>query len=511
MPNSPSMTPRPLLSIRNVYKEFPGVVALNDVSLDVHGGEIVAVLGHNGSGKSTLVKILAGVYQSDGGDITVGEREGGTEMHFIHQELGLIGELTAVENLELTRGAGTRALSPHRGPAELQKTRESLARFGTPFDVDVPIQHLSAAQRTIIAIARALDGWGHERNILVLDEPTEALHSSEVEVLFSAIRNIASRGAGVIFISHRLDEVLTLADRIVVLRDGAKVADVARDGVDHERLVQLVTGAASSVPRTQASQDRGSRALEVSGLSGANVSDIDLDVCSGEIVGIAGVLGSGREEVPSLLFGAAPGNVSEFKLMGRSRELTNPRESIDDGLAYVPGDRARLGGIMDLCARENMTLPRLKPHRRLFGRMDTNTEVAEANGLMARFGVVPANPEQTLASFSGGNQQKLVISRWMRNDPTVLLLEEPTQGVDVGAKVSIYNEIVEAAGSGTAVLICSSDARELAELCSRVYVLRDGRVTRVLTGDEVTEDRIVREGYGLGLGCEADSTWAQEN
>ncbi|MFF1832555.1 sugar ABC transporter ATP-binding protein [Paenarthrobacter sp. NPDC058040] len=501
-----------LLSVRELRKEFAGMVALDDVTLDLHGGEILAVLGHNGSGKSTLVKVLAGVYKADGGHVRVGDGNSDTEMHFIHQDLGLIPELTAVENLSLVRDKGLQALGHTSQASDAAKTREKLARFGAEFDVTVPISKLTAAQRSIIAIARALDGWHHDQNILVLDEPTEALHSSEVQILFKAVRAIAARGAGVIFISHRLDEVLDLADRIVVLRDGMKVADTQRADMNQSDLVRLISGVHAQYaggPRTQ--EYSGTPAMQVSGLTGQVVRGIDLSIHPGEIVGVAGVLGSGREEIPSLLFGAHPGTAREYRLAGNARTLSGPKESIKAGLAYIPGDRARLGAVLELSARENLTLPKLAPFKRLLGRLDRKAERAEVASLMTQFGVRPSSPEQKMASFSGGNQQKIVLSKWLRNQPEVLLLEEPTQGVDIGAKGSIYAAITAAAEAGMAVLVCSSDAKELVQLCSRVYVLRDGKTARVLTGVDVNETQLIQEGYGITNGTEVDGPEEKTN
>ena len=489
----------PLLHVEGIVKSFPGLIALDDVSLDVRSGEIVAVIGHNGSGKSTLVKILAGIYKEDSGTVTLlQEGDDVTEMHFIHQDLGLIPALTAVENLNLGRGAGAAALAPSRMKAERARTREVISRFGEAFDVDVPLSSLTPAQRAIVAIARALDGWTHDRNILVLDEPTEALHKNEVDVLFSAVRRVAAAGAGVIFISHRLDEVLELADRVAVLRDGVKVADEPCSTLDHDRLVELVTGASiDKLEARSASLATGEPVLSIRGLTGSVVEDLDLDLRAGEIVGIAGVLGSGREEVPSIVFGSGPGVATSYRLDGAPYEDRSPRASIRKGIAFVPGDRGRYGAVRLLNARENMTLPRMGSLLNRLGSISVKKERAETGRLVGEFDVKPPRPEQTFSLFSGGNQQKIVMAKWLRNKPKVLLLEEPTQGVDIGAKAAIYEAVEDAARTGTAVLVCSSDAKELLRLCDRVLVLRSGRVAAELSGDELTEHRLVLEGYGL--------------
>ena len=362
----------------------------------------------------------------------------------------------------------------------------------------VPVGQLAPAQRSIIGIARALDGWSHPRNILILDEPTEALHASEVRVLFDAVKKLAAEGAGIIFISHRLDEVLELADRIVVLRDGKKVADEARSGIDHERLVELVTGVEAGEAETgRTDRTHGDVVLEVQGLWGEVLDGIDLTVRAGEVVGVAGVLGSGREALPAMVFGSVLAAADEFEVAGREYRKRTPAESIKRGMAFVPGDRGKYGAIRDFTARENMTLPEMESVTNALFGIDERKERELAQELVAKYDVRPARPEQVFKQFSGGNQQKIVFSKWLRSDPSVLLLEEPTQGVDIGAKQALYDAIDDAAARGAAVVVCSSEAKELVRLCDRVLVLRDGRVSAELSGEDLTETRLVLEGYGL--------------
>ncbi|MBE1879000.1 sugar ABC transporter ATP-binding protein [Myceligenerans pegani] len=472
-----------LLRVTDLVKTFPGLTALDHVSLEVRGGEVVAVVGHNGSGKSTLVKILAGAYAADGGAVVTEE---GTELHFIHQDLALIGELTAVENLAL-----------YKSP-DPDRACELVGRFGPVFDIEAPVRDLTPAQRAVVAISRALDGWTHPANVVVLDESTESLHKTEVDVLFDAVRRLAADGAGVVFVSHRLDEVLTLADRVVVLRDGRKVADEPVATLGHGRLVELITGGQAAMAHTHETTVRdGDPVLTVRGLRGGTVEHLDLDLRPGEIVGVAGVLGSGREALPSLLYGAASGAADELTVSGAPYPRRSPGGSLSRGIAFVPGDRARHGSVRDLTARENLTLPQLRTLTGRFGNLSARREHAEADRLFTTYQVRPARPEQRFALFSGGNQQKIVMARALRDDPAVLLLDEPTQGVDIGAKAAIYDAVESAAAAGTAVLVSSSDAKELLRLCDRVLVLRDGRCAAVLTGTDLTEHRLVTEGYGL--------------
>ncbi|MFJ9393157.1 sugar ABC transporter ATP-binding protein [Nocardioides sp. NPDC101246] len=488
----------PLLRVTSLVKDFPGLRALDDVSLEVRSGEVVAVLGHNGSGKSTLVKVLAGRYAADGGTVELPASAGeeAAELHFIHQDLALVGALTAVENLNLI---GSARLHPHDSRAERRRATELVARFGEGFDVTVPVASLTPGQRAIVAIARALDGWTHPRNVLVLDEPTESLHGAEVEVLFSAVRRLAAEGAGVMFISHRLDEVLALADRVVVLRDGRVVAAEPVDGLDHDRLVELITGATPAEIEAHQPQDVRSTdpVLSVRGLRGGAIENLDLDLHAGEVVGVAGVLGSGREAVPSLLFGAVPSHAGTFTVGGAVVLAPTPATSIRRKVAFVPGDRARHGSTAQMSARENLTLPQMRTVRGAGGAISTRRERAEAERRLAAYDVRPHRTEQRFGLFSGGNQQKIVLARWLRDDPLVLLLDEPTQGVDIGAKTTIYEAVGQAAANGTAVLVSSSDTKELLRICDRVLVLRDGRLVAELAGDALTEHRLLVEGYGL--------------
>jgi ABC-type sugar transport system ATPase subunit len=490
----------PLLKVGGITKDFPGLRALDEVSLDLHGGEVVAVVGHNGSGKSTLVKILAGLYFADGGTVELSSSDGGlaTELHIIHQDLGLVSELNAIENLGMTRYKGGAAIAPFNKKQERLRALQLISRFGEEFDVEVPISKLTPAQRAIIAIARALDGWQHTRNVLILDEPTEALHASEVRILFDAVKRVAAEGAGVIFISHRLDEVLEMADRAVVLRDGRKVADEPRVTLDHDQLIAHVTGAPiGEAAAVKSNRNKGAAVLDIAGISGAGVESVDLTLHAGEVVGVAGVLGSGREALPALMFGAIESTAAAYVLAGKPYLKRRPAESIRRGMAFVAGDRARFGAVRALTARENITLPELGSLRNRFGSIKLKKERAHTGMLIEQFGVRPPRLEQKLSQFSGGNQQKIVFAKWLRNRPRVLLLEEPTQGVDVGAKQAIYAAIETSASEGAAVLVCSSDAKELVRLCDRVLVLRNGRVAAELSDDRLTETQLVLAGYGL--------------
>ncbi len=496
----------PLLQVSGMSKTFPGLKALDDVALEVRSGEIVAVLGHNGSGKSTLVKILAGVYSADPGSLVeVRDAEGQLvsgpsardELHFIHQDLGLTDILTTVENLGLSHPTRRRGLFPVRGQAERRHAQRLIARFGARFDVTLPVGRLSPAQRAIVAIARAMDDWTRPDNVLILDEPTTALHGDEVKVLFEAVRRVAASGAGVVFISHRLDEVFQLADRVVVLRDGRVVAEEPTSRLDHDAIVALIAGRAVAELSSTRETGPGQPVLEVAGISSEELREFSLTLRGGEILGIGGILGSGREQLGPMLFGARHRSGGRVEIAGEVLVADNTVAAIEAGMAYVPADRRRDGAVMEMSVRENLTLPAMRPLRRAFGRLDTRAERTETSGWMGTVGLRPPNPEQPLKLFSGGNQQKIVLAKWLRVRPRVLLLDEPTQGVDVGAKAAIYELILAARDEGSGVLLCSSDTKELVTLCDRVLVLKDGRVVSEVPRELLTEERLVRDELAL--------------
>jgi ribose transport system ATP-binding protein len=482
-----------LLVVKSLSKTFPGLRALDGVDFNVASGEIVALVGQNGSGKSTLVKVLTGIYEPDPG----ARISCSGSVHVIHQDLGLVPQLNTVENLDLVRDHGVRTLAPVAARAEEEHARQLLEQFDASFDVTAPVATLTPAERTIVAIARAFDGWDSADGLLILDEPTAALHSDEVGRLFTAVRRAAARGAGVVFVSHRLDEVMDLADRVVVLRDGQVVADAAVSELDHAELVRLIVGSELAEAARRERRDHGEFVLSVAGLGGGLVRQFDVDVRGGEVVGIAGILGSGREHVAAMLFGARTREAGEVAVRRTSLPAGNPRAAIHAGVAYVPGDRHAEGAVMPMRVRENLTLPDLLRLRRRFGRLDRAAEHREVADWLDRVALRPAEPERPLELFSGGNQQKVVIAKWLRNDPAVLLLDEPTQGVDVGAKAAIYQLVHDAAARGAAVLMASSDTAELASTCDRVLVMRDGVCAAQVQGGDLSEERLVLESLGL--------------
>lgn len=492
------------LRVSGVSKSFNGTPVLQDAELCVRAGSIHALVGHNGSGKSTLIKVLAGYHQPDSpieahvfddvvrlGDHGDADRAG---LRFVHQDLGLVDSLSAVDNLALGIGY-PRSFGLIRWDRAARRTREILASLGYEFDVHRPVGQLSAAQRAGIAIARALQDWSGRRSVVILDEPTAAMPAHEVEVLFRAVRALRAHGLGVVYVSHHLSEILELADDVTVLRAGAVVESRPVAGLSHDGLVELILGSAAPsapvpVPASEApiAPSAGALALRVRDLTCADVEHLDLEVAPGEIVGILGVDGSGRDAVLGALagFSARSGTV---EVTGTLVSPGRPGLAIRAGVGYVAADRLRTGVIPHLDVIRNLTISGLSGYRR-FGLLSQKAEAADAAGWLRRIGVLDAKDRSPILTLSGGNQQKVMVGRWLRREPDLLMLDEPTQGVDVGARSLIYDLLRQAAGSGRGVLVASSSTEELVELCHRVVVMAHGRQVAVVDAGQLSEDHL---------------------
>jgi ribose transport system ATP-binding protein len=509
----------PALQIRGLSKAFGGTRALDGVSLEVGPGEVHALVGQNGSGKSTLIKILSGYHAPDRGSVTAwGEglafpisapalRRLG--IAFVHQDLGLVDTMSVLENLRV--GRYETGFAGHvRWRSEGARTRELLRRFDLLIDPMLPVGRLSRVERTIVAIVRALQGV-EERPaaLLVLDEPTASLPRHEVEILFETVRRVRDSGSSVIFVSHDMDEVFSIADRVTVLRDGRVVATRATAELDEPTLVALLVGSArpttalplAGVPTTskdvvgwQGGGGKGrSPLLRVRGLDGSTVHGVSLEVSPGEVLGLTGLLGAGHDEVPYLVFGARRPRSGTVSIDGV--ELApDPISCGRAGVALLPGDRRRLSGIPRATVRENVTIA----HLDRFGgavRLDLRRERTAVEQILDRFDVRPREPERPLFTLSGGNQQKALLARCLAARPRLLLLHEPTQGVDVGARASILAMLRDAAEAGTAIVYASSEHQDLAQVCDRVIVFRRGRPAATLAGDALTPESILAHCY----------------
>jgi ribose transport system ATP-binding protein len=489
----------PLLDIKAMSKSFPGTRALDDVDLSIAAGEIHALVGQNGSGKSTLIKLLAGFHAPEpgsvvavsGAEVDLGDpaaaRAAG--FRFVHQDLALVGSLSVVENLALGRGFTTGLGGRIRWRAERRAARAMLASVGFDIDVRRPVGELSAAERTGVAIARALWDWESGAKVLVLDEPTATLPKHEVETLFRSVRLVRERGVGVLYVSHRLDEIFSIADRVSVLRDGRKLGTYPVEELDEKRLIALMLGEAVTRAVSDAPPRRRGVALKVRGLCGTVLAGLDFDAHAGEVLGFAGLTGSGREELLPLLFGASPRS-GTVELADGPVPPNSPTAAIRRGVALVPANRLTQGGVFDMSIASNLTLSDPWRASGRAGAIRRGQERREVVDWLGRLDVRPPQPDLKLATLSGGNQQKVVIAKWLRLGPRVLLLDELTQGVDVGAKAMIHALVRSAAQNGAAVILASSDDEEICDLCDRVHVLRDGQIAAELQQHEMTMDVI---------------------
>jgi ribose transport system ATP-binding protein len=490
----------PVLTISGLSKTFGGEHALNNVDFELCGGEVHALVGQNGSGKSTLIKVLAGYHQADPGasatvdgkafDLGHAGASFAAGLRFVHQDLGLVPALGAVDNLALGRGYRRGKTGTISWRRELAAGGEQLRSLGYDFDLNAPVGQLLASERTGIAIARALDTSSGDARVLVLDEPTASMPAAEVRRLFRVIRAVRDSGVGVIYVSHRFGEVFEIADRVTVLRDGVRVGTFAVGELDESELIRLTIGrtlAGNDVTNSDARQVRPDPILQVSGLVGRNIEQVSLDVHAGEIVGIAGVTGSGREEIAELMFAdRAQGEVS---VAGQLVPAGRPDLSIRRGMALLPADRLSKAALRDMTLRDNLTISRLNPFYGVRG-LSRQAERQETAAWLDRLGVVPPDPEAILLTLSGGNQQKVMLGRALRLSPRVLVLDEPTQGVDVGAKAAIYDIVKDAARAGTAVLVVSTESEELVGLCDRIIVISQGAVRGVFAASELTADAL---------------------
>jgi ribose transport system ATP-binding protein len=489
----------PVLSVRRMSKTFPGTTALNGVDFDLYPGEVHALVGQNGSGKSTLIKVLAGYHEPDPGtrielageEIRIHDTGASQDagFRFVHQDLGLVQTLNTIENLALGRGFETGFGGRIRWSTARREAQKRMHALGYDVDVRRPVGELGAAERTGIAIARALHDWEDAR-VLIVDEPTASLPRHEVTFLFEAIARVRQNGLGVIYVSHRLDEIFAISDRVSVLRDGRRVATHSTSEIDLDRLVSLMLGGEDLRPAQSREYAGGHETmLEVRSLCGVVVDNVDFIAQTGEVVGIAGLTGSGREEILGLIFGAF--SRSGHVLVDGKAVPARVPAAMRAGIAMVPANRLREGAVTGMTVAQNCTLTDLRRHSRRNAAIRRTAERHEVIGWIRDLNVHPPRPEAVFATLSGGNQQKIVLAKWLRRNPRVLLLDEPTQGVDVHTKATIHVLAREAAASGATVVMASSDDTELVDMCDRVLVMRDGRI-----GGEVEGDRLMAEEIG---------------
>ncbi|GAA4701370.1 sugar ABC transporter ATP-binding protein [Pseudonocardia yuanmonensis] len=495
------------LAVRGVTKTFGATRALDNVSFEVRTGQIHGLLGGNGSGKSTLIKIMAGVYTADAGELQVGDRSVAADatspararqsgLRFVHQSTSTFPELTLAENIAIGDRFPTSA-----GRVRWSELRRYTAQLLERFEIDAHprdrLGDLRPADQTMVAIARALQDDTAGLSVLVLDEPTASLPEHEVSVLLDALRRYAAAGQTILYVSHRMDEVLSLTDAMTVLRDGQHVITCSTEGMTEAEMVSHIVGRPVERVFAEPAADPdtvGEPVLEVDGLAGGPLRGIDLNVRAGEIVGIAGLLGTGRTELLRMIFGDHPVEAGTIRLEGSTVRPRTPGEAMRLGIAHVPEHREAEAAFLDMSVRENLSAAEVVKYW-VGGRLDRRRERRDADRAIADFAVRTAGQDALMSSLSGGNQQKVVLARWLRRNPRLLLLDEPTQGVDVGARADVYAAIRAAVNDGMAAVVVSSDFDELAHACDRVLVLRDGRVTAEVRGDDLHRHRLTELVY----------------
>ncbi|MDN3451038.1 sugar ABC transporter ATP-binding protein [Planococcus sp. APC 3906] len=504
------MAMHPFVAMNGIEKSFNGVPVLKKVTLEVERGEIHALLGENGAGKSTLMNILGGIHQPDNGQILIGGEEiklanphvsQAQGISFIHQELNMVGDLRVYENMFL--GSEIRTRFGFLNVEEMcRQTHEILAQLGVSIDPKEYVRNLATSYKQLIEISKALL---HKSQLIIMDEPTTSLAEHEVSRLFILMKNLKKSGVSIIYISHKLKEIQEVCDRYTVLRDGQLVKTDVMQNENLEVITKLMVGKSISQDRYVHEHEFGELALEVQGLTSTGLfKNIDFTVRQGEIVGFTGLAGDGRTELFESLFGYRKKYTGTVKVKGKSVHITHPRKALRAGMGYVPKDRKENAIIKDLSVIHNMSLSSMGNFERM-GFIQDKKEQEQFNTYKKALNIKVHNPRITIDKLSGGNQQKVIIAKWLEAETDILIFDNPTQGIDVGAKQEIYQQILTLAKLGKAIIILSSEAPEVMRICHSIHVMYHGEITARFTGDEASEEEIMhyatgakREGEKIG-------------
>ena len=486
----------PIIQMREISKSFGGVRALNNVDIEVYSGEVHALLGENGAGKSTLIKTMTGVHQPDGGDIYLrgelvrfnGPRDA-QQMGIgaIYQEPSLFPDLDIAENIL----AGRQPVSGGRidWRQMYREARDLLQQLGVQLDPRIKARNLSVAQQQTVEIARALS---LNAQLLIMDEPTSSLTSTEVEELFRIIRQLRQAGTAVIFISHRLEELFAVADRVTILRDGNYVGTREMAGVKTGELIQMMVGRAVDELFPKQVAPLGDTLLAVKGLTApGKFENVSFALRAGEILGVAGLIGAGRTDVARALFGIQPVSAGTIEIAGQEVAIQNPRQAMKLGLAFVPEDRQHHGLVLPMSIAANITLPILSRFTRAGGWMRERAAKQVATAAARKLEVKSAGIDQKARELSGGNQQKVVLAKWLETNPRILILDEPTRGIDVGTKAAVHQLMSDLANQGVAILMISSELPEILGMSDRILVMREGHITGEYTRADATQEKIM--------------------
>ncbi len=488
--------PTNILEVRNIYKSFPGVQALRDVSIDIISGEIHGLVGENGAGKSTLINVLSGVHRCDSGTIYLEQEkyipksplhalhEG---INVVHQELKLAETLTVMENIFLGHPPLTRS-GLIAWETMKQKAKELIMSIGVELDPEILVSRLSVAQKQIVEICKALS---KKAKVVIMDEPSATLTPTDMERLYAIIRKLQKDGITVIYISHRLEEIFKICDRVTVLRDGCKIVSLPTAELDRKKLISLMVGRELGMEYPKTRVKKGDVLFSVRNFNMPNtLYDINFDIHEGEILGFSGLVGAGRTELARAILAADKGAKGELSLMGKRYSGTSVSAAVKKGIGLIPEDRKAQGLVLGMSMKENISIVNLKKAQR-FGLLSSKKERSIAKKYIEALKIVPNDESTVVRTLSGGNQQKVVIGKWLNADCSVLIIDEPTRGIDVGAKQEIYKIICELAAEGKAIIMISSDMEEILGMCDRIAVMREGHISGVLDAEEATQEKIL--------------------
>ena len=489
-------------SLRGIDKHFPGVHALKGVDFDLSKGECVALLGENGAGKSTLIKVMGGAYRPDSGTIQLDGKE--VSFHkpmdsldegiaIIYQEFNLVPGLSATENMFL--GMEPSDYGWVRRSEEKRKAKEILARIGADVEPDTRCDQLTVAEKQLIEIAKALV---RDARILVMDEPSAALTNQEVDKLYDLVDELKSQGIGIIYVSHRLEEVERLADRAVIMRDGARVGELNRDELDRKRIIEMMVGRSMDAEFPNHERSPGEVRLRAKNLvRGNKVNGVSFEVRGGEILALTGLVGAGRTETVRLLFGADARDSGTIELDGKELNISSPSDAIEEGICLLTEDRKEQGLVLGLSVRENFGLPNLKAFSS-YGLIDRKKELGEFKTYIDSISIKISGPDQLAGQLSGGNQQKVVLAKWLEKNAEILIFDEPTRGIDVGAKFEIYQWMNRLAEQGKGIIMISSELPEVLGMSDRIMVLKEGELMgEIANSPEVTQEQLMALAIGV--------------
>ncbi len=494
----------PMLKMEGVSKIFPGVKALDNVHITAYGGEVTALMGENGAGKSTLMKILSGVYQKDEGKIFIDGQEAKIKgiksaeeygVTIIHQEMSVINNLTVAQNIFLGNEKFNKATGRINKKLLVERSKLFLEQIGCNIDPNRLVSSINVGEKQMVEIAKALT---KNARVIIMDEPTTALTEVETKSLFKVIDNLKKKGIAIIYISHRMEEIFEICDRVEVLRDGKYAGNALIKDIDNDKLISMMVGRTIEDQFPYRETKKGSKILEVLNVtSRAGVNDASFSVKEGEILGVAGLMGSGRTELAKVIFGEYKRDKGTVKLKGKEINIKSVQEAIDYGICYLSEDRKKEGCVLGLSVADNMVLSNLKKYENSFKSINMKKANDDVDYYIKKINIKTPNRNQLIKNLSGGNQQKVILAKWLMLSPEVLIIDEPTRGIDVGAKKEIYELLNDLKASGKAIIMISSDLPEVLGISDRIMVMSEGKISGELSREEASQETIMKLAVGM--------------